>query len=241
MCRISEPRALLSGAVAPTLVGPPATLRGCGSDGRAAERGVEPGASTSADMSAQPVMKRLRRDFVLFRRQRSSRDRLPARLVPPPDALRRWGLDPGASRLAYGGPFSQIYAIPGRRFICLADTRGAASNCWPPATVEKGNAASISFCPPSLPPRTMQMAGLFPDGIRKVRVVMEDGRREVAPVTQNLMLLDLRFGRSLPSRIIWRRGDEVRNQIVVISSHVARLACAPAGRPRPSNRDHAEG
>jgi hypothetical protein len=124
-----------------------------------------------------------------------------------------------------------MYVIPGRRTICLVDTSGAASNCWPPDTVEKGKAASISFCPPSLPPRTMLMAGLFPDGIRKVWVVMEDGRREVAAVTQNLMLLDLRFGRSLPSRIAWRRGGEVHDQIVVISSRVARLACAPAGRP----------
>ncbi|HKH64320.1 MAG TPA: hypothetical protein VKA35_02540 [Solirubrobacterales bacterium] len=233
MRRISEPRALLSAAVATTLVVATAALLGCGSDGPAAAGVAESGASASVDRSAQPVMKRLRRDFVLFRRQRSSRDRLPARLVPPSEAIRRWGLDPGASRLAYGGPFSQIYVIPGRRFICLTDTRGAASNCWPRATVEKGNAANISFCPPSLPPRTMQMAGLFPDGIRKVRVVMEDGRREVAPVTQNLMLLDLPFGRTLPSRIIWRRGDEVHNQIVVISSRVARLACAPPGRPRP--------
>jgi hypothetical protein len=92
-------------------------------------------------------------------------------------------------------------------------------------------AANISFCPPSLPPRTMQMAALVPDGVRKVRVVMEDGRREVAPVTQNLMLLDLRFGRSLPSRIIWRRGGEVHNQIAAPSPRVAKLACAPAGGP----------
>jgi hypothetical protein len=219
--------------VATTLVVAIAALLGCGGGGPASERVSESTASAEVSIRALPAVKRLRRDFVLFRRPANSRDRLPAHLVPPSEALRRQGLDPAASRLAYGDPFTQIYVIPGRRAICLADTTGAASTCWPPITVENGNAANISFCPPSLPPRTMQMSGLFPDGIHRVWVVMEDGRREVAPVTQNLMLLDLPFGRSLPSRIIWHRGDEVHNQVVVIPSRVARLACAPAGRSRP--------
>lgn len=227
MRRTSGPRAPLSAAVAPTLVVATAALLGCGNGGPASEPVFGSSASAEVDGNAPPVMERLRKHFVLFRRQANSRDRLPAPLVPPSGARRRWGLDPGASRLVYGDPFTQIYVIPGRRAICLADTTGAASNCWPPDTVEKGRAANISFCPPSLPPRTMRMSGLFPDGIRRVWVVMEDGRREVAAVTQNLMLLDLPFGRTLPSRLIWRRGDEVHNQIVVIPSRFARVVCAP--------------
>jgi hypothetical protein len=165
-------------------------------------------------------------EFALFRRAASPRDRLPPQLTPPPAAVRRLALDIGAAKLAYSGVVNRIYAVPGGRAVCLFDTMGVSSTCWPPATVAKGMAVNTNLCPPGLPPRTMQMVGLLPDGIRRAWVVMEDGRRKVAPVTHNLFLLNLPFDQSLPARLIWRRGANVHNQIAGISSRIARLACA---------------
>lgn len=168
------------------------------------------------------------RDLALFRREPGPADSLPPRLLPA-ELAARLALDPSAARLAYAGTFNRIYAVPGRQAICLFDTTGASSPCWPPATVREGMAVSTSFCPPSLPPRTMEMVGLLPDGIHRVSIVMEDGHRRSAQVTHNLFLLDLPYGRSLPTRLIWHRGGKVHNQIAGISPRIARLSCAAGG------------
>jgi hypothetical protein len=168
---------------------------------------------------------RLRRDFAIFRRPLNARDRLPPRLVSA-EAVHRLALDPAAARLAYGGAFNRIYAVPGRRAVCLYDTRAASSPCWPPGTVAKGMAVSTSFCPPSLPPGMMETVGLVPDGVRKVGMMMEDGRRLSAAVAGNFFLLDFRFGPSLPSRLTWRRAGESHDQTAGVSPRIAKLACA---------------
>lgn len=199
-------------AAVATLVVAAAVLCGGGSGGPASER-----VSSGPDLGEE---------FALFRRAANSRDRLPPQLAPPLAAISRFGLDMGAAKLAYSGVVNRIYAVPGGRAVCLFDTMGVSSTCWPPATVAKGMAVNTSLCPPSLPAHTMQMVGLLPDGIRRAWVVMEDGRRKAAPVTHNLFLLNLLFGRSLPARLIWRRGTEVHNQIAGISPRIARLACA---------------
>lgn len=189
-----------------------AVLCGCGGGGPASER-----AASGPDLG---------KEFTLFSRPTSPRDRLPPQLAPPPAAISRFALDIGAAKLAYSGIVNRIYAVPGGRAVCLFDTMGVSSTCWPPATVASGMAVNTSLCPQSLPPRTMQMVGLFPDGIRRAWVVMEDGRRQAAPVIDNLFLLNLPFDQSLPVRLIWRRGTEVHNQIAGISPRIARLACA---------------
>jgi hypothetical protein len=198
---LSLPRAAVT-----ALVVAAAFLPGCGGGGATAQQ-------------------QLRRDFALFRRAVSARDHLPPRLVSA-DAVRRLALDPAAARLVYRGAFNRIYAVPGQRAICLFDTRAASSPCWPRATVAKGMAVSTSFCPPSLPAGTMEMVGLVPDGVRKVGVVMEDRRRRIVPIVHNFFLLDVRFARSLPSRLTWRRQGEVHDQTAGVSPRIAKLACA---------------
>jgi len=217
----------LSTAAATALIVAAAVLLGCGSDGSASGRAAFGPGQTGVEIEdgAQRTVTLLRKDFALFRRAATPRDRLPPRLVPPPEAVHRLALDLEAAKLTYGGAINRIYAVPGGRAVCLFDTRGVSSTCWPPATVARGMAVSTSFCPPNLPALTMQMVGLLPDGVRRAWVIMENGRRQPAPVEQNLMLLDLPFGRSLPSRLVWRRGAEIHNQIAGVSPRVAKLSC----------------
>jgi hypothetical protein len=207
-------------AAVTALVVTAAALPGCGGGGDTAQR---------TGFGARRPPAPLRRDFALFRGTVSARDRLPQQLVPA-DVVHRLALDPAAARLAYSAAFNRIYAVPGRRAVCLFDTRAASSPCWPPDTVAKGMAVSTSFCPPSLPAGTMETVGLVPDGVSKVQVVMEDGRRRTAAVAQNFYLLDFRFGRSLPSRLTWRRAGEVHEQTAGVSPRIAKVACASQRR-----------
>lgn len=205
-------------ATAAILVVAVARLSGCG---QSASGDSPLGSEPSEAGSVTP----LRHDFKLFRREARPRDEIPASVISA-QIVRRLGLDLSEAKLARATRFSSLYAIPGRRAVCLLDTSGVSSPCWPPGTVEEGKAVSTSFCAEHLPAGELQMVGLVPDGVSKVWIARSDGSRLPVPVEQNVFVAQLTSGGALPSRIAWRRAGRAHSQIAGISPRVARMPCA---------------
>lgn len=210
---------MLEGLVAAAiLVAAAAGLPGCGQGASGETRsGLQPGAGDS--------VARLRPEFSLFRREARRGDGVPTGLVGD-EIVARLGLDLSEARLARATPFTRLYAIPGRRAVCLLDTSGVSSPCWPPVTVKEGAAVSTSFCAQHLPAGELQMVGVVPDGVAAVSIVRGDGTRATAQVKQNVFVAQLATDGSLPSRVVWRRAGQVHSQIAGISPQVARAPCA---------------
>lgn len=213
------PIRILNGlAAAATILVAAAGLSGCGGDS-AREVPHRMGSSPAG----QTVL--LSREFSLLRRETRGSDRLPDGLVAD-ELVARLGLDLSGTKLVRAAPLSRIYAVPGRKAICLLDTSGVSSPCWPPGTVEEGKAVSTSFCSRRLPAGLLQIVGVVPDGVSAVSIVRNDGTRATARVKHNVFLVRLAKGAPLPSRIAWSRAGRVHSQTAGVSPRLARTHCA---------------
>lgn len=194
--------------------------------GAAAGCGGDPNRSRAHARAHERVDAQLRADFAVLRRPRTTADRL-----RPGIAADRFAVDPRATRLAYGRGTSQLFAAQAGGQVCLLDSRDVVSNCWPKRRVLAGDASVAALCARNLPQGTIQLAGLVPDGVERVTVVLP-GRPDLSVrVAENAWLAFTPARDPLPLTLRWRLGDRVQRRPSGIPVGTTYEGCDAAPRP----------
>ncbi|WP_445150381.1 hypothetical protein [Baekduia sp. Peel2402] len=91
-----------------------------------------------------------------------------------------------------------IYVVPGRGWVCLASSVGAAQ-CAPTGRIVSGNAVGLQRIPSGV-----RIGGLVPDGVARVEVRGPNGETAFATAEGNAWRVDVAFD---PSTVAWTRED----------------------------------
>jgi hypothetical protein len=168
----------------------------------------------------------VRAAFEIERTPRRTVDELPPAVAA--DA-RRLGMDPSTARFAGDAGTSHLFVAAGRQRLCVIDSRQVLTNCWPKAEVLRGGAGMAALCAANLPPGTVELAGLVPDGVTSVRFRAPDGKVIARHPSRNLWRAIVRSRNPLPVLVVWRRYGRTTRHPTGIP---ARVRAAKCGHPR---------
>lgn len=108
------------------------------------------------------------------------------------------GVNPGLARRALRTALGEeLYVVPGRGWVCLASSAGAAG-CAPTDQVALGYAVTLQRIPSGV-----RLGGLVPDGVTTVTIRGAAGESATASAEGNAWRADVAFD---PASVAWARG-----------------------------------
>lgn len=203
---------------------------GCGGSGEAPT--VAAGGSAAGGSAGVSPLRALEGDFAVFRRAQGEEDAIPESLLPR-DTARSIGLRPRTSRRARRYAGAPVYVVLSAELACTYSAYHPVGNCWPIPTVRRGLAFAASICGLGTRKGEIVVYGIVPDGVRRVRLLREDGRDPTVPVHGNLFVAPSSSEPPLPRQLVLLEGDRRLVRPSGIPSDVARRGCG-AGRPHPA-------
>jgi hypothetical protein len=110
------------------------------------------------------------------------------------------GASPSLARRALRTSLGEdLYVVPGRGWVCLASSVGAAS-CTPTDRIAQGYAAMLQRIPSGL-----RLGGLVPDGVSTVTIRGAAGETATVSTESNAWRADVAFE---PASVAWTRSGE---------------------------------
>lgn len=116
----------------------------------------------------------------------------------------RFGIRATDAHLAFVARAAPLYVVGGSRGICLLDGANRLTNCWATHVVLDGDAEVANLCPlPRNIARTIELAGILPDGVGRVVIHRPRHRPQSIQVVNNAFVADLPAGDPLPTAVSW--------------------------------------
>lgn len=195
---------------------------GCGQPG---SHHQEPGVAPAGTVRERPntVDRALRHAFRILRTRRRAVDELPSGLALE---ARRLGMNPMSARLAHGWGIARMYVVAGGAQMCVVDSRQVLTDCWSKADALHGAAGMAAICAPNLAPRTIQLAGLVPDGVTSVTIAVPRARKVTAYPSLNVWTAVLPARNPLPLTAVWRRHGRTERHATGIPPGIRAGQCA---------------
>lgn len=169
--------------------------------------------------------------FGVLRQPPSQSDALPGSAATSQAV--RFGADLSQARRAlrtHSG--DELFVVPTSGGLCLVSKLGRGEECVPAGLVVQGQAATSVVCAPGLPPGTVEVAGLLPDGASAVSARLTDGKTTAVELGQNVYVLDRPTNQPLPESITWRDAAGAHETATSMPADAASTRCAdPNVRP----------
>jgi hypothetical protein len=126
------------------------------------------------------------------------------------------GANPALARHALTTSLGEgLYVVPGRGWVCLASSTGAAT-CTPTDRIAAGYAVMLQEIPSG-----WRLSGLLPDGVARVEVRGAAGETATATASGNAWRADVAFA---PARVAWTADGAAETSVPVLGPAPAPVA-----------------
>ena len=184
----------------------------------------------NGNLPEQGIDVKLDRRFEVLRRPTNPGDRPPPLIARQSESI-SYSTDSSTARLIYASGTFRLYVVLGDEMLCLFDTREIVTNCWAKRDVLRGEANVATLCTRNLAPGTIQLAGIVPDSVERVRIALasSDPERTVA-ARGNVWLATLPAVDPLPLFLHWIGSGWTQRHSTGIPKGVKVAPCGAGGR-----------